>query len=110
MQALNEKFMSDEESDTENSGVLIKRSLSWRSDNLNKLMEKLDSRYIKQRTHSKPLKPRSIGPLSQRQQPSKAPGWATKQSTSTDPDNTQTNDLDNNPDHDDSPSDAECVR
>ena len=37
MQALNEKYMSDEETDVEDQQSFVKRSLKWRSEKLNEL-------------------------------------------------------------------------
>lgn len=59
MQALNEKYMSDEETDTEDNNALLKRSPTWRSEKLNKLIQKLDQRYMDKRRkkeNSKPMK------------------------------------------------------
>ena len=39
IQSLNEKFMSDEETDTEDSKSFIKRSPSWRCEKLNALIK-----------------------------------------------------------------------
>ena len=69
MQALSEKFMSDEETDDENNSSLIKRSLTWRSEKLNKLIVKLDERYFHSRErkeNSKPMKNRRKGNPSER--------------------------------------------
>ena len=71
--------MSDEETDTEDSNTFLKRSLTWRSDKLNRLIQKLDKRYVdsrKRKENSKPLKNRKDGPLSERSQPACAPKWA----------------------------------
>lgn len=46
MQALNEKYMSDEETDNEDNNTLLKRSPMWRSEKLNKLIQKLDQYYM----------------------------------------------------------------
>ena len=48
--------MSDEETDPEDNGTFIKRTLSWRSPNLSKLMIKLDKRYNKDKDDARPLK------------------------------------------------------
>ena len=37
VQALNKKFMSDEETDSEDGNTFLKRFPTWRSDKLNKL-------------------------------------------------------------------------
>ena len=49
IQSLNEKFMSDEETDTEDSKSFIKRSPSWRCEKLNALIKKLDKRHLKKK-------------------------------------------------------------
>ena len=54
MQKLNEKYMSEEETDHEDGSVLVKRSLPWRSQALNKLITKLDQEYLKRKDHLKP--------------------------------------------------------
>lgn len=76
MQKLNEKFMSDEETDNEDGSVLIRRSLPWRSQALNKLIMKLDKAYLKKKDHSKPSKKRVDGSYSNRAQPANAPAWS----------------------------------
>lgn len=79
MQSLGEKYMSDEESDTEDPQALIKRSPTWRSEKLGLLLQKLDERYARSREkkdNSKPLKVRKVGPSSQRSSPANAPHWA----------------------------------
>ena len=76
MQALSEKFMSDEETDTENQDSLVKRTPIWRSEDVNKLLKKLDLRYSRNKKCSRPSKPRQIGPPSTRSKPSSAPRWA----------------------------------
>ena len=79
MQALNEKFMSDEETDSEDSNSFLKCSPTWRSDKLNRLIQKLDKRYFdsrKKRDNSKPLKSRKNGAPSKRLQPACTPKWA----------------------------------
>ena len=71
--------MSDEESDTEDSQVLIKRSPVWRSEKLSQLIQKLDERYTRSREkkdNSKPLKVRKLGASSERSSPPNAPRWA----------------------------------
>ena len=79
MQTLNEKYMSDEETDTEDPQALVRRSPSWRSEKLNKLIQKLDERYIRSRENkdnSKPMKVRKVGSSSTRSLPPNAPRWA----------------------------------
>ena len=76
MQSLNEKFMSDEETDPEDGTSFIKRSPSWRCEKLNSLIKKLDKRHLKKRNNSKPSKERRVGPESGRPPPSNAPSWA----------------------------------
>ena len=80
MQALSEKFMSDEETDDENNSSLIKRSLTWRSEKLNKLIVKLDERYFHSRErkeNSKPMKNRRKGNPSERLPLANSQIWAT---------------------------------
>ena len=81
IQSLNEKFMSDEETDTEDSKSFIKRSPSWRCEKLNVLIKKLDKRHLKKKNNSKPSKERRVGPESGRPAPSNAPSWAIVTST-----------------------------
>ena len=50
MQSLNEKFMSDEETDAEDDKTFLRRTPSWRSEKLNLLITKLDKRYSKKGT------------------------------------------------------------
>ena len=79
MQALNEKFMSDEESDAEDKSAFVRRSLKWRSEKLNELLKKLDERYLKSREkkdNSRPMKNRKLGSPSDRSPPANAPDWA----------------------------------
>ena len=56
MQSLNEKFMSDEETDAEDDKSFIKRSPTWQCEKLNTLIHKLDKRHFKKRNTSKPSK------------------------------------------------------
>lgn len=77
MKQLNEKFMSDEESDSDDS--LVKRPLTWRSENLNKLISKLDKRFSNAREkkdNAKPMKVWKIGAPSTCLPPSISPNWA----------------------------------
>ena len=79
MQALSEKFMSDEETDEEDCNSFVKRALTWRSEKLNELIKKLDHRYMSSREkkdRSKPLKVRKLGLPSERLPPLCAPKWA----------------------------------
>ena len=79
MQALSEKFMSDEETYEEDCNPFVKRTLTWRSENLNELIKKLDHRYMSSREkkdRSKPLKVRKLGLPSERLPPLCAPKWA----------------------------------
>ena len=72
--------MLDEETDSEDSETFIKRTPKWRSNKLNKLIEKLDERYVRSREkkdNSKPCKARKIGQPSERPIPVSAPKWAT---------------------------------
>ena len=81
IQSLNEKLMSDEETDTEDSKSFIKRSPLWRCEKLNALIKKLDKRHLKKKNNSKPSKERRVGPESGRPAPSNAPSWAIVTST-----------------------------
>ena len=73
---LSEKYMSDEETDNESPGGLIIRKLSWRSDNLNKLLSKIEDRHQSETTNSKPMRPRRIGDESERLPPTTCLPWA----------------------------------
>lgn len=77
MKTLNDKYMTDEETDDEN-GFLITRSPRWRNDRLSQLFYKLDKKYKKysKSEKSRPLKPRKPGPFTQRKPPTNAPKWA----------------------------------
>ena len=70
--------MTDEETDDDDNGVLIKRSPKWRHEKLTQLLSKLDKKYVKGSTSekSRPLKPRKLGPYSERKPPANAPKWA----------------------------------
>ena len=74
---LSEKYMSDEETDTENDGF-IQRTPKWRNGHLSKLLMKLDEKYSKSSKTDKtrPTKPRRQGPYSDRMPPLNAPKWA----------------------------------
>lgn len=89
MQALNEKYMSDEETDAEDSNSFLKRSPNWRSEKLNQLIKKLDERYFQSRRkkdNSKPMKSRKTGTRpSDRSTPASAPDWAVITNTTDDP-------------------------
>jgi len=73
MNMLSEKYMSDEETDDDQ--FFIRRTLSWRSPKLNKLISKLDKRY-KNKDDLRPLKPRRNGEPSTRACPKNAIPWA----------------------------------
>ena len=63
--------------DDEDRNTLIRRSPGWRSAALNKLIAKLDCKYLKKKKDSsKPAKKRIDGTLSNRTPPSNAPRWA----------------------------------
>ena len=77
--------MSDEETDSDNAGGLIRRPLQWRSKQLNVLFQKLDLRYLRSRENKenvKPLKQRRTGQSSIRPAPKSAPQWAISESSS----------------------------
>ena len=79
MKRLNDKFMTDEETDDESeNGFLIRRSPKWRHDRLTQLFSKLDKKYRKfsKSDKSRPLKPRKPGPFTERKPPTNAPKWA----------------------------------
>ena len=82
VQKLNEKYMSDEETDVEDNSLLLKHSPTWRSERLNTLIQKLDFRYMearKKKENSKPLKARKDGSPSKRGKPPNPPKWAVKE-------------------------------
>ena len=72
--------MTDEETDSEDEGTFIKRTLTWRSVKCDQLIKKLDERYYMQqrekKRNTKPLKPRKAGSNSERPPPRNAPDWA----------------------------------
>ena len=79
MQSLSEKYMTDEETDSDDDTTLVKRSLPWRSTKCEQFLKTLDDRYVESRekkNNSKPLKPRKIGPNSERSVPKNAVNWA----------------------------------
>lgn len=79
MQSLSEKYMTDEETDSDDDTTLVKRSLPWRSTKCDRFLKTLDDRYVESRekkSNSKPLKPRKIGPNSERSVPKNAVNWA----------------------------------
>ena len=80
MQQLGEKAMTDEETDSDDSNVLVKRTLPWRSKKLSKLMNALDNRKDS-KSEAVPKKVRKTGSPSKRKQPKQLPKWA---STDTD--------------------------
>lgn len=76
IQSLNEKFMSDEETDMDDPDSFVKYFLKWRSTECNQLFKKLDQRYMdtrERKVNSKPLKKRKIGSFSDRGPPKNAP-------------------------------------
>lgn len=74
MRQINEKLMSDEETDCEEPNSFTKRSPPWRSDKLNNLFRTLDGRYeLKQPTLKKN---RKVGPFTDRLRPQGVPTWA----------------------------------
>ena len=77
--------MSDEETDNEDEGFIIRKP-SWRSDLLKKLIMRLDRRYENKRksstSRSKPKEKRKPGNLSTRTQPQGIPKWALQQAPS----------------------------
>ena len=94
MNALNEKFMSDEETDSEDSNMLVRRTVTWRSEKLNLLIKKLDERHLQLRQkqeNSKPMKSRKTGTPSDRLAPASVHDYhwaitdATIASTQSDP-------------------------
>ena len=75
MKEINEKVMSDEETDPDEPNVFIKRSPLWRSQKLNSLVAVLDKQYgAKHGTFVK--KTRKIGQPSERVPPRGLPKWA----------------------------------
>jgi len=84
MSLLGEKFMSDEETDPEDGSVLNKRTPSWRSPKLTKMVAKLDKRYSKNKDDMRPLKPRRNGDHSIRSIPKNAPSLAISSTSSAD--------------------------
>ncbi|MCG8624944.1 MAG: hypothetical protein MJE68_23460 [Proteobacteria bacterium] len=71
--------MTDEETDSDDDTTLVKRSLPWRSTKCDRFLKTLDDRYVESRekkSNSKPLKPRKIGPNSERSVPKNAVNWA----------------------------------
>lgn len=49
MQSLSEKYITDEETDSDNDTTLVKRSLSWRSTKCDQFLRTLDDRYAESR-------------------------------------------------------------
>lgn len=79
MKRLNDKFMTDEETDNDSeNGFLIRRSPKWRHDRLTQLFSKLDKKYkrFSKSDKSRPLKPRKPGHFTERKPPINAPKWA----------------------------------
>ena len=78
MKRLNDKFMTDEETDDSENGILIRRSPK-RHDRLTQLFSKLDKKYRRFSKSEKSrltLKPRKPGPFTERKPPINAPKWA----------------------------------
>ena len=71
MQRLNEKAMTDEETDCDDT-MLVKRTPPWRNKKLTKLMKTLDSR----KDSKLPKKERRTGRPSEKSPPKKLPTWA----------------------------------
>ena len=70
--------------DTENEGFVVHK-VNWRSRLVNRLVAKLDERYISSRAQNTNCKPRSarhLGSPSQRSSPKGAPHWATAEPSS----------------------------
>ena len=79
MQSLSEKYMTDEETDSDDDTTLVKRSLPWRSTKCERFLKTLDDRYVESRekkNNSKPLKPRKVGPNSECSPPQNVVSWA----------------------------------
>lgn len=72
---LNEKAMSDEESDPDEQNSLIRRPPPWRNEKLNALFASLDQQYEAKHSPSTKRK-RKIGPPTERIQPRGLPVWA----------------------------------
>ena len=75
MQQLNEKVMSDEETDYDEPSILVKRTPPWRSEKLTSLIRALDNRKDA-KSEAVPKKERKTGPPSLRKQPTNLPKWA----------------------------------
>ena len=74
MQSLSEKYMTDEETDSDDD-----TTLPWRSTKCERFLKTLDDRYVESRekkNNSKPLKPRKVGPNSERSPPQNVVSWA----------------------------------
>ena len=86
MQQLNEKAMTDEETDCDDTdlNVLVKRTPPWRNNKLTKLMKRLDSRkYFKSDTV--PKKERRTGHPSERSPPKDLPKWTLRNTSTSQP-------------------------
>lgn len=75
MQQLNEKVMSDEETDCDEPSILVKRTPPWRSEKLTNLIRALDNRKD-DKSEAVPKKEGKTGPPSLRKQPTSLPKWA----------------------------------
>lgn len=75
MKQLNEKLMTDEETDTEEPNCFIRRSLPWRSEKLNRLFKTLDERHDSKHDSSV-RRNRKIGSPSERGYPKGLPAWS----------------------------------
>jgi len=76
LNGITHNFMSDEE-DGEERGVWVVRSPSWRSQNLNTILERLQEKVASQDVSSRHPKYRRVrGRPSSRSAPSNAPSWA----------------------------------
>ena len=56
MQSLGEKYMTDEETDSDDDTTLVKRSLPWRSAKCEQFLKTLDDRYMESREKKKKFK------------------------------------------------------
>ena len=75
LKMIDDKFMSDEETDAESSTLIIRR-LPWRSENLTKLLSHIDNRMASKKGIKPMMKVRRYGQDSERRPPSKHPSWA----------------------------------
>lgn len=86
MQQLNEKAMTDEETDCDDidSNRLVKRTPPWRSNKLTKLIKTLDSRKD-MKSDTMPKKDRKTGCPSERNPPKDLPKWALRDDSTSEP-------------------------